>query len=210
MGEFLGAVMGFPTVLFSFLLVVVIGFWVLVLLGGVEPEVLDGDGWFDSAMLRTAGFRGVPVTVVLSLMITLAWFVSLAGTALLDGVGVLRPVAAPAALVVALLSAWFGTRLLVAPLRRVFATAGSASRAEFVGRLCVIRTGWVGPAFGQAEVTAADGSSAVVQVRQHGDDVLARGSTALIYEYDAGGEFFWVTAFNPALDASDKGDKGDK
>jgi hypothetical protein len=203
MGDFLAAVTGFPAVLFSFLLVVVVAFWVIVALGGAEPDILDGDGWFDSAMLRGAGFRGVPVTIVLSLMITLAWFVSLVGTALLDRLGAWRPIGAPAVLVAALLSAWLGTRVLVAPFRRVFAETGAASRAEFVGRLCVIRTGRVGPDFGQAEVTAADGSSAVVQVRQHGDDALARGSTALIYEYDADGEFFWVTAFNPALGGSD-------
>jgi hypothetical protein len=197
MGDFLTAAMGFPTVLFSFLLVVVVGFWVLVLLGGADVELLGGDGGFDGAMLR--GLGGVPLTVVLSLMIALAWFVSLAGTALLDRAGAGGPVAALAVLVVALLLAWLGTRVLVAPLRRVFAGGGSASRADFVGRLCVIRTGRVDLEFGQAEATAADGSSAVVQVRQHGDDALTNGSTALIYEYDADGEFFWVTAFNPAL-----------
>lgn len=207
MGDFFAAAMGFPTVLFSFLLVVVDGFWVLVLLGGTEPDILDGDGGFDSALLR--GLNGVPLTVALSLMIALAWFISLAGTAMLDRVGVARPVAAPAVLVVALLLAWLGTRALVAPLRRVFAEAGSASQADFVGRVCVIRTGRVDPGFGQAEVTAADGSSAVVQVRQHGGDALTYGSTALIYEYDADGELFWVTAFNPALDpgGSKHGDK---
>jgi hypothetical protein len=205
MGDFLAAAMGFPTVLFSFLLVVVVGFWVLVLLGGADAEILDGDGGFDSAMLR--GLGGVPLTVALSLMIALAWFVSLAGTALLDRAGAGGPVAVLAVLVVALLMAWLGTRVLVAPLRRVFADGGSASRADFVGLLCVVRTGRVDLEFGQAEVTAADGSSAVVQVRQHGDDALTNGSTALIYEYDADGEFFWVTAFNPALGAGGKQDK---
>ena len=49
-----------------------------------------------------------------------------------------------------------------------------------------------------AEVHAVDGSSAVVQVRQSLDDaagpggVLRAGAAALIYDYDDGGEFFWV------------------
>jgi hypothetical protein len=52
--------------------------------------------------------------------------------------------------------------------------------------------------FGQAEVTAADGSSALVQVRQNGEYELSAGSTALIYDYDADGEFFFVMPFNAA------------
>ncbi|MFD2356791.1 hypothetical protein ACFSTC_57330 [Nonomuraea ferruginea] len=59
----------------------------------------------------------------------------------------------------------------------------------------MIRTGRATPDFGQAEVTAADGSSAVVQVRTTGQDRLTRGQTALIFEYDADGEFFWVMPY---------------
>jgi hypothetical protein len=93
-----------------------------------------------------------------------------------------------AAIVLALLV----TRLLVTPLRKVFHSGPSASRADFIGRTCVIRTGTVGTDFGQAEVHAEDGSSAVVQVRQTGRDDLRAGQTALIYDYDTDGEFFWV------------------
>lgn len=197
MGEFLAAVLGFPTVLFSFPLVVVIGFWVVVLLGGTDPEILDGDDAVDSGLSRAAGLAGVPATVGLSLMIALAWFASLAGNVLLPKV-VPGAAGAVAVLLMALLVAVLGTRVLVAPLRRVFAEARAPSRADFVGRQCVIRTGSVSLDFGQAEATAADGSSAVIQVRQHGDDALTAGSVALIYDYDPAGEFFWVTAFDRA------------
>nr|BFE67179.1 hypothetical protein GCM10020092_004800 [Actinoplanes digitatis] len=37
-----------------------------------------------------------------------------------------------------------------------------------------------------------DGSSAIVQVRTPGDDELRAGSIALIFDFDADGEFFWV------------------
>lgn len=60
--------------------------------------------------------------------------------------------------------------------------------------------GSVSTTFGQAEVAAADGSTAVVQVRQHGHDDLRSGSTALLYAFDEDGEFFWVAPFDPALD----------
>ncbi|HEX4818129.1 MAG TPA: hypothetical protein VFV66_35765 [Nonomuraea sp.] len=65
--------------------------------------------------------------------------------------------------------------------------------------MCVIRTGTATRDFGQAEVTAADGSSAVVHVRTTGQDRLARGDKALIFEYDADGEFFWVMPYESEL-----------
>jgi hypothetical protein len=77
--------------------------------------------------------------------------------------------------------------------------------------MCVIRTGRVDLNFGQAEVRAADGSTAVIQVRQMApsperagnqiaDSPLKSGSTALIFEYDADGRFFWVTPYDAELD----------
>jgi Ca2+-binding RTX toxin-like protein len=192
---FVGASLGFPAVVFSFALVVVIGYWVLVLLGGLGIDVLDGDDGSD--LLDGLGLGGVPATVVLSLMIAVAWFVSLAGTVLLDRADVPGPVLAllaVAVLLVALLCAWAVARLVVLPLRRILRAGPEPSRADFVGRTCVVRTGRVATDFGQAEVAAADGSSAIVQVRQSGSDPLTAGTTALIYDYDPDGEFFWVTA----------------
>ncbi|GAA3844695.1 hypothetical protein GCM10022226_79800 [Sphaerisporangium flaviroseum] len=246
MGEFFTTALDFPAVLFSFLLVVVIGYWALVLLGGAGLDVLDGDDATDAGLdagpLGGLGLGGVPATVTISLLIALSWFASLAGTVLLDGPSIGMRIAL---LIAALALAWLVTRLLVLPLRRVFTVHRPPSRGDFVGRVCVIRTGRVGSDFGQAEVRASDGSSAVIQVRQMqwpshalrdglGDEpasrggtgpgpltardqapnrphhpgvgpgkpeeVLRAGSTALIFDYDADGEFFWVTPYDAELD----------
>jgi hypothetical protein len=63
----------------------------------------------------------------------------------------------------------------------------------------VVRTGRVGPDFGQAEVTADDGSTAIIQVRLAAYAVAEAGWTALIYDYDADTEAFWITPAQPAL-----------
>jgi hypothetical protein len=96
-------------------------------------------------------------------------------------------------LVAAATGAWLGAYALVVPLRRLLPDGPSASRTDFVGRMCVVRTGRVGRDFGQAEVTASDGSSALVQVRLVGVAIRSAGWTALLYDYDAAGEFFWIT-----------------
>ncbi|WP_199551448.1 hypothetical protein [Streptomyces sp. N35] len=204
MGEFLRLTFAFPTVLLSGALVVVFGFWLLTLLGAADPDSFDADVDFG-----TAGLGGVPVTVTVSLLTATAWFGSLAGAALLDRTqlsGISFAAAACALLVLALLAAWRVTRLLVRPLRALFPDEPGPSRQDFVGSVAVIRTGRVDGTFGQAEVTAADGSTAVVQVRLSARDLaspsgsLTVGCNALLYAYDETGEFFWA-APHAALDA---------
>ena len=202
MGGFLRAATGYPTVFFTFALAVVVAYWVVVLVGGVHlhgghqaqgGHHGHGGRHGHGGLQRVLGLGGVPITVAVSLLIAFAWFCSLAGQVALDGRhgGALLPAA--------LVGGWIGERLAAWPLRRVMPVpAAPPTRRDFVGRSCVIRTGRVGPDFGQAEVHAADGSSALGQVRQSSDEAASVGSelrvgaSALIYDYDAEGEFFRV------------------
>lgn len=194
MNDFISAAFAFPTVMFSVLLLAVVGYWLTVVVGALDVESLggggpDGDGHGDDGggMLSVVGLGGVPLTVALSFLIAVGWFASLAGGTLLHGAF------APAVVLIAALGVgWLVTRVAVVALRRLFTQAPAPSRADFLGRACVIRTGTVTPTFGQAEVTVEDGSSAIVQVRQTGEDRLGAGSAAYIYGYDDPGEFFWV------------------
>ncbi|MFB4319821.1 hypothetical protein [Actinomadura sp. 21ATH] len=206
MGEFIDVALGFPTALFTFPLIVVAGYW---LLAAVGLDVLDADtGAGVGDALAAARLGGAPVTVAMSALVAVAWFASLAGSAL----GVPGAVTLPAALA----ASWLATAALVRAVRRFvpagWAAAAGGSRRDLVGRTCVIRTGRVGADFGQAEVTADDGTSAVVQVRVPDSDLavagraepgaLTRGSAALIFDYDPAGEFFWVMPYDaaPGLD----------
>ncbi|MFB9631470.1 hypothetical protein [Nonomuraea helvata] len=158
----------------------VVGYWLTVITGLFELE--DDAAWM--------GLGGVPAGIALSLLIALAWLLCLIGSVAVASGGLLFAVP-----FVALAVAWLTTRGLLVPLRRLFPDGDRHSRGDFVGQMCVIRTGAATPDFGQAEVTAADGSSAVVQVRTTGRDRLARGDNALIFEYDKDGEFFWVMPY---------------
>jgi hypothetical protein len=187
MGEFVDAALSFPAVILTFLLAVVVLYWLLVLVGTLDVEIGDldlGDG---------IGLGGVPVTISASVLVVVAWFLALAGTVSISGLGTLpRTLLGIALLVVGLVAGAFVARFVTLPLRKLYITGGQASRNDFVGRECVIRTGTVTGAFGQAEVAAADGSSAIIQVRQTGEHALGNGHRALIFEYDIDGEFFWV------------------
>jgi hypothetical protein len=186
MMEFVRAAADFPAAVFGLLLVLVLVYWGLIAVGVLDVMV------------------DAVVAVPISLFIAIAWFADLAGTVLLQRGDLSGSLPATGVLAVAVLLSGLLTRLLMRPLRRVIAEEQVPTRQDFVGRMCVIRTGRVDLAFGQAEVRAADGSAAVIQVRQqrNRDDEVAlkAGNAALIFDYDADGEFFWVMPYDAELD----------
>ncbi|MGW1296857.1 hypothetical protein [Streptomyces sp. NPDC002533] len=217
MDEFLSAAIGFPAVIFGAALVVIICFWLLVLAGAAGHDSFDAD--LDTGPV---GLGGVPVSVSVSLLIVFAWFGSLTGTVLLRHShtdSTTRAVLAVAVLAGSLLLAWAAVRLLVHRFRRYFPAEPPPSRLDFVGSVCTIRTGTVTATFGQAEVVSRDGSTAIVQVRRAEsfpspyrpsepgaeDAQLVMGCSGLLYAYDEDGEFFWVSAYDAALDPGPNG-----
>jgi hypothetical protein len=186
MTEFVRAATDFPAALFGLLLVLVLAYWLLVALGALDVMF------------------GLVAAVAISLFVALAWFAALAGTVLLHRTHGSGTPQTTGVLVAAVLVSALLTRLLMHPMRRVFTEEHVPTRQDFVGRMCVIRTGRVDLVFGQAEVRAADGSAAVIQVRQQRnreeEAALKAGSAALIFDYDADGEFFWVMPYDVELD----------
>ncbi|MFC8131177.1 hypothetical protein [Streptomyces sp. NPDC057302] len=119
-GEILDAVLyaaaGFPAILFSAALPVVLGFWLLVALGGADAESFDAD--VDAGAV---GLGGVPVAVAASLLIVTGWCASLTGSVLLDRTaftGLAHAVADVVLLFLSVLVAWCVTRHLLRPLAR--------------------------------------------------------------------------------------------
>ncbi|HIW62783.1 MAG TPA: hypothetical protein H9881_10030 [Candidatus Stackebrandtia excrementipullorum] len=212
MNEMVDISLSFPTVLFSFAFIVVVLFWLVVLSGMLSTDVLDTDidannhASVIGILPVTKAAKTVPATVVLSLWIVLAWFGSVAGTVLsreFDFPGLAAVLVSLLVLVAASVAAWILTLFIVWPLGRLYGHAPAASRHDFVGKTCVIRTQTVGNDFGQAEITSTDGSSAIIPVRidENGDgEHLVAGDTALIYEYDHRGEHFLVAPFDLAIE----------
>ncbi|WP_053619160.1 OB-fold-containig protein [Nocardiopsis sp. NRRL B-16309] len=206
---FLGTTFGFPAVLFTPLLLVVAVYWVLVLVGATDSELLDAvdaDGAASglSAVMHRARLGDVPVTVALSMLICSAWFVSMMGgimTSLLDTTSTPLLLALGAVvLLIAVVAAWAVTSGLVMAVARFLPRRGGDSKHELVGRTCVIRIGEAGEDFGQAEITTSGGAAITIPVRTTGGEVLPLGSTALIFDHRAEGDVFLVTHFDAALD----------
>jgi hypothetical protein len=186
MAEFLRVAFDFPAVVPGLFLLIVLAYWALVACGALDALV------------------GAVAAVTVSLLVAITWFASLAGAVLLRRGDVSGVLPSAGVLVAAVLLSALLTRLLMRPLRRMIAEEAVPTRRDFVGRMCVISTGRVDLRFGQAVVRAADGSAAVIQVRQQrnreDEPALKAGSTALIFDYDAEGEFFWVMPYDAELD----------
>ena len=169
MTEFVAAALAFPTVLFSFLMLVVLAYWLTAALIGMDH------------------LHAPVLPISISMFVLITWFAALVGTVLTPE-GKLRYVV----LAGALLAGALLTKILSIPLRSWTRPEKPASRTDFVGRTAIVRTARVTENYGQAEVTADDGGTAVVQVRAAQSTDLNAGQTALIFDYDAEGEFFWV------------------
>lgn len=201
MGDFMGAVTGYPTAIYTVLLGVVVIYWVLAVLGMVDIEHsgldvdlhmhthADGDS-SDVGQLASYvvafGLNGVPFSVAVSLLVLVSWTVScMGGEWLLPLVPtmLLKVVAGTVLLVASAVIAIPVTAVAIRPLRGLFVSHTAVTNAALVGQLCRVVTGVVNEKDGRAEV-ARRGASLNIRVWATVPNTLKRGSQALIVEYD--------------------------
>lgn len=220
MSEFLSVVFGFPTAVFTVLLIVVMFYWLLATFGlvdlGESSDVGDAgdvgsadghgihaDGHTDdlgtlAGYLVAFGLNGVPISVVASLLVLVAWTISaLSGIWFLRWVptDVLRWVAGAGVLIAACGLSLVITARLVRPLRGVFRTKYATSHADLVGQDCVIWTSEVNAKVGRAEV-AQRGAPLNIRVWADTPNALKRGDKARIADYDAATQRYRVEALD--------------
>ncbi|ARU03762.1 ubiquinone biosynthesis protein [Comamonas serinivorans] len=217
MSEFLSVIFGFPTAVFTVLLIVVLFYWVLATFGLVDlgesgdagdvGDVghghLHADGHTDdlgtlAGYLVAFGLNGVPISVVASLLVLVAWTISaLSGIWFVRWVPteLLRWVAGAGVLVAASGLSLVITARLVRPLRGVFRTRYATTHASLVGQECVIWTSEVTPTVGRAEVSQ-HGAPLNIRIWADTPNPLKRGDKALIVEYDAAAKRYRVEALD--------------
>lgn len=204
MSEFLDIALSFPPVVFSFGLVVVVLYWLTVIIGALDVDVVEvgGDAELDAGGFWSAfGFGAVPFTVVLSLWITLGWIVTVLGTTWVRSANMFVPAAltGTAVLVAGIGVGMLGAKLLTRPLAKLFEDAPATAHADLVGRVCVVRTGTVTLDSGQAEITDDEGNLLLINVRRSAhepegidEDLFARHSKVVVFDYDEVEKVFLV------------------
>ncbi|MFJ8533604.1 hypothetical protein [Streptomyces sp. NPDC093591] len=168
------AAAGFPTLLFTAALVVVVVFWLLVAVGAAASDSFDADVDLDAW-----GMGGVPVAVAFSLLTGFAWLLSL-GAAVLLGLavpaGVLRILTCLLLPFGAVCVAWRLTGRCLRPLRRRLPDEPGPSPSGFAGQSDA--------GAGHVEMSAWDGSTAVVPLHRGGADRLPMGATGPLSVYE--------------------------
>lgn len=208
MADFIDTFFSFPTVVFSFLLVAVLLYWLTVILGVFDIDVLDA-GDFDleassgtvSGMMAGSGLRGVPSTVGLSLLVVWCWLLVMVASLLIRPLlpaGPLGILGGLAIVVVAVPLALFITIRCLRPLKPLFRVHEAPRKHTAVGKLCRISSLAVSERNGQAHLEDG-GAGLILSVRCAEPNNLTRGSLALIIDYDGSDDSFEVVAADESL-----------
>ena len=198
MDPFYQNVSSFPTVIYTVLLVLCVLFWAGAVLGFVDLDFLDfdadvGDINADTShsgpdvlagLLLRLGLTGVPVTVSLSILILIGWFLCYYAVYLVNplvpgrwleiavGIPILIGTLYVAALV---------TAQLIRPLRPLFERASQETHKQLLGQTAIVRTSRVDREFGEATVEDG-GAGLILKIRATGDDTFERGDRVVLIE----------------------------
>lgn len=203
MDPFYQTISSFPTVIYSILLVIVMFYWLVAVLGLVDLDVLDfdipdvetdisGSNSADTTtpdvlagLLIKFGLNGVPVTIVVSFVTAIAWFISYFSMIFLPSFlsdGILHYVVGLPVFFVALTVAVFITASLIKPLRPFFKAATRQSTKHIIGQVAVVRSSTVNETSGEA-VLNSDGADLLLKVRSSADEQFQRGDRIVLLEH---------------------------
>lgn len=199
MNQFFDSITSYPTAVLTVLLVVVLFYWALALLGWIDIDAAghhlhidlqaDGDTGELSGLagsLVALGLNGVPFSIVVSLLVLVAWtLTSLVSGWLMPWLPgtLLHVIAGTVLLVISGALALPITALMIRPLKGLFVTHEAITNATLVGQSCVILSQSVDERIGRAEVIQR-GASLQINVWTDQASTLQKGQTAYILEYD--------------------------
>lgn len=203
MEVFLHYITSFPVVIYTFLLAIIICYWILAMIGAVDIDIFDLDVDIDTdidtsvdvdaqglsgvtGFMLKWGLTGVPVTVVVSILIATAWLICYVTVSLLYPLlpwETLRTLAGLALLVISFACSIIVTAQLIKPIKGLFISHNAANKASFIGRECVVKTGSVTSTFGQA-VLEDGGAGMIFDVRADEALNIKKGDLVILMEYD--------------------------
>lgn len=201
MEAFINAISHYPTSIYTVILGVVLLYWLIVLLGLVDIDLFDGDldiveMDLDSdidgssltgvaSFLLAFGLTGVPISVVISLIALIAWFLcGVASQYILPWVPTvfLQLIVGSVFLVSAFFIALPITAHAIRPMKKIFVTHNARHNADILGRECRITTLTVSEKFGQAYVETG-GAGLTIAVRAKSPNELKKNAMAKIVGY---------------------------
>jgi hypothetical protein len=207
MVDILHACFSGPVLPASVLLILVVLFWVLVILGALDLDVIDLDidvdtaqdvGWFPSIGLLALRFLNVgpiPLMIWMSIFSLCLWIVS---------VSWVEPSAhdnnwlAVQVLVRNAAIALIATKIITQPLLRFAQKSEMRKSADLLGSVCVISTSEVTEKQGQAKLHT-EGAPLLLHVRTR-EGTLRKGDLARIVDFDPANLIYYVEKLQQEVD----------
>lgn len=213
MDEFLVNISSFPTVIYTTLLVVVVGYWLLALTGtfdldafdvGVDIDFeVDVDGDVSeigrvAGLLTTLGLTGVPITIVISLLFLNAWiicyFASLLMPTLPQIIVLIQLLISIGIAIASFMVSILTTAIMIKPLKGLFRKINQAPKSKsLLGSTCRIRSSRADHDFGEAECFH-EGASLIVKVRTAGDLTFSTGDSVVLIQHNNENDFFNIVS----------------
>ncbi|MGH1472567.1 MAG: DUF1449 domain-containing protein [Cellvibrionaceae bacterium] len=191
----------FPTVIFSFFLILCFMYGCLAVLGLADMDFLNfeipeanldvdaGDSLSNlnvlAGLLVRLGLNGVPVPVLISLISLIGWFICYYAVHFIFPFvpdGIIQFLAGIPIFIVSLYLSAIITSLIVKPLRPIFKSANQQVERNIVGQIAVVRTTRVDQQFGEATIEDG-GAGLIVKVRSYDNEVFNRGDRVALLEY---------------------------
>lgn len=194
----------FPTVVFTFLLLVCALYWLIAVLGLVDIEFLDFDmsgvdtdidagsgsegftGDVLAGLMLKFGLYGVPVTIIVSFIALIGWLASYFIVHFTFGIvpdGLLRYLAGLPVLAVSFFVAVMITAQLIKPLRKLFRHMGQHTDKKVLGQTVVVRTSRVDSTFGEGMLDDG-GAGLILKIRATGEQRFKKGERVVLFEYN--------------------------
>lgn len=200
METFLQIVFSYPTAVYTVLLGVLVAYWLIAMLGMIDFEIIDG--WFESdveigeavdavdgnamaGIMARLGLGGLPLMIVLTVLVLVAWMFSYYSDYLLlrhlPG-GVLRLLTGTASMVASFVVAMPVAGLLLRPVRKLYAKLRPEPPRSLLGIVGVVRSPRVDARQGIAGVEDG-GAGLVLQVRTEAAEGFKRGDRVVLIEH---------------------------
>lgn len=202
MDDLLRALFAFPTAIFSVAMGIAVLYWLLVIVGAADLDLFHlgdhdlgahhgGDhdphvGANPNAILEFLRIGQVPITIIASVFFFLAWTVCLLAATYV------RPhvpdwswwVFGLLALAGALVVAYIGTGLTLAPLAKVFSLDNQPKAGDLIGKMVEVTSSEVTPRFGTARYDRPSGEDVLLNVCCEAHHRFAKGEQAVVLDYD--------------------------
>ncbi len=204
MDPFYQNISSFPTVFFTFFLLIVVLYWLVAVLGLVDLDILDfdipdADGSLDinpdtgltnanvlaGVMLRF-GLYGVPVTIILSFIALFGWFLCYYLVHFLFGFipdGFISFLVGIPILLVSLYVSVMITATVIKPLRPLFKKSSQDTLKRVLGQTAIVRTSRVDNNFGEA-LLEDGGAGLILKVRTIEGTTFQKGDRVVLLEHD--------------------------